>query len=42
MRVQQSQHFETIRIYKAADQKTQDDILQEYNRTLDADSLEST
>ena len=29
-------------IYKSADQKTQDDILQEYNRTLDADSLEST
>jgi len=42
MRVQQSQHFETIRIYKSADQKTQDDILQEYQRTLDADSLEST
>ena len=42
MRVQQSQHFETIRIYKSADQKTQDDILQEYHRTLDADSLEST
>ena len=42
MRVQQSQHFETIRIYKSADQKTQDDILQEYHRTLDADSLESS
>ena len=42
MRVQQSQHFETIRIYKSADQKTQDDILQEYHRTLDEDSLEST
>ena len=42
MRVQQSQHFETIRIYKSADQKTQDDILQDYQRTLDADSLEST
>ena len=42
MRVQQSQHFETIRIYKAADQKTQDDILHEYHRALDADSLEST
>ena len=41
MRVQQSQHFETIRIYKSTDQKTQDDILQEYHRTLDADSLES-
>ena len=42
MRVQQSQHFETIRIYKSADQKTQDNILQEYHRTLDEDSLEST
>ena len=42
MRVQQSQHFETIRIYKSADQKTQDDILQEYHRTLDEDSSEST
>ena len=42
MRVQQSQHFETIRIYKSADQKTQDDILEEYHRTLDADSLESS
>ena len=42
MRVQQSQHFETIRIYKSTDQKTQDDILQEYHRTLDADSLESS
>jgi len=42
MRVQQSQHFETIRIYKSADQKTQDDILQEYHRTLDVDSLESS
>ena len=42
MRVQQGQHFETIRIYKSADQKTQDDILQEYHRNLDADSLESS
>ena len=42
MRVQQSQHFETIRIYKSADQKTQDDILQEYHRALDGDSLESS
>ena len=42
MRVQQGKHFETIRIYKSADQKTQDDILQEYHRTLDADSLESS
>ena len=42
MRVQQGQHFETIRIYKSADQKTQDNILQEYHRTLDEDSLEST
>ena len=42
MRVQQGQHFETIRIYKSADQKTQDDILQEYHRNLDTDSLESS
>lgn len=38
LRVQQSQHFETIRIYKAADQKTQDAILQEYTRTIDAET----
>ena len=37
LRVQQSQHFETIRIYKAADQKTQDTILKEYQSTLDSE-----
>ena len=35
LRVQQGQHFETIRIYKSADQETQDAILQEYHRNLD-------
>ena len=40
LRVQQSRHFETIRIYKAADQNTQDTILQEYHRSLDAEPLE--
>ena len=39
LRVQQGQHFETIRIYKSADQETQDAILQEYHRTLDVDSI---
>lgn len=37
LRVQQSRHFETIRIYKAADQKTQDAVLHEYHQTLDAE-----
>ena len=37
LRVQQSQHFETIRIYKATDQKTQDAILKEYQSTLDSE-----
>jgi len=37
LRVQQSQHFEPIRIYKAVDQKTQDAILQEYLSTLDSE-----
>jgi len=37
LRVQQGQHFEAIRIYKAADQKTQDAILQEYLNTLDSE-----
>ena len=41
LRVQQSQHFETIRIYKSADQEAQDVILQEYHRTLNADTPES-
>ena len=40
MRVQQGQHFKTIRIYKSADQKTQDVVLHEYQRTIDADSPE--
>jgi len=40
LQVQQGQHFETIRIYKAADQKTQDAVLQEYQRTIDLDSPE--
>ena len=39
LRVQQSQHFEAIRIYKSADQETQDAILQEYHRTLNEDSI---
>ena len=39
LRVQQSQHFETIRIYKSADQEKQDATLQEYHRTLNEDSL---
>ena len=38
LRVQQSQHFETIRIYKSVDQDTQDAILQEYHRSLNEDS----
>ncbi|HCG72914.1 MAG TPA: segregation and condensation protein A, partial [Nitrospina sp.] len=42
LRIQQGQHFETIRIYKAADQKTQDAVLQEYQRTIDAEPSEST
>ena len=37
LRVQQGKHFETIRIYKAADQKTQDAILEEYQNTLDSE-----
>ena len=42
LRIQQGQHFETIRIYKAADQKTQDAVLQEYQRTIDTEPTEST
>jgi segregation and condensation protein A len=41
LRVQQTRHFETIRIYKAADQETQDDILQEYQHTMGSESSES-
>ena len=41
LRVQQNEHFETIRIYKAADQETQDTILQEYQQTMDSESSES-
>jgi len=37
LRVQQSQHFEAIRIYKSTDQKTQDAILKEYQSTLDSE-----
>ena len=40
LRIQQGQHFETIRIYKAADQKIQDAVMQEYQRTIEADSQE--
>ena len=40
LRVQQNEHFETIRIYKAADQETQDTILQEYQQTMDSESSE--
>jgi segregation and condensation protein A len=38
LRVQQARHFETIRIYKATDQKSQDAILQEYQHTMDSES----
>jgi len=38
LRIQQNQHFETIRIYKSVDQDTQDVILQEYHRSLNEDS----
>ena len=38
LRVQQTRHFETIRIYKSVDQETQDAILKEYNRTTDTES----
>ena len=41
LRVQQTRHFETIRIYKAADQETQDAILQEYNHSMGSESSES-
>ncbi len=38
LRVQQTDHFETIRIYKSADQETQDAILSDYHRTMDSES----
>ena len=41
LRVQQTIHFETIRIYKSADEETQDAILQEYHRTMDSESSDS-
>jgi segregation and condensation protein A len=41
LRVQQTRHFETIRIYKSADQQTQDAILDEYHRSIDSESSES-
>jgi len=42
LRVQQTNHFETIRIYKSADQETQDAILQDYHRTMDEEPPESS
>lgn len=41
LRVQQTRHFETIRIYKSADQQTQDSILEEYHQSIDFESSES-
>ena len=41
LRVQQTSHFEAIRIYKSADQDTQDAILQDYHRTMDSESSDS-
>ncbi len=40
LRVQQARHFETIRIYKAADQEAQDAILKEYQQAMGSDSSE--
>lgn len=40
LRVQQVRHFETIRIYKSADQETQDAILAEYHRSMNSESQE--
>ena len=42
LRVQQTNHFETIRIYKSADQETQDASLQDYHRTMDEEPPESS
>jgi segregation and condensation protein A len=41
LRIQQTHHFETIRIYKSADQDTQDAILDEYHRSMESESSES-
>ena len=41
LRVQQTRHFETIRIYKSADQETQDSILQDYHRSMDSEPSDS-
>ena len=38
LRVQQARHFETIRIYKAADQEAQDAIMREYQQAMGSDS----
>lgn len=38
LRVQQVRHFETIRIYKSADQETQDSILDDYHRSMESES----
>jgi len=40
LRVQQVRHFETIRIYKSADQEAQDAILAEYHRSMSSESQE--
>jgi len=37
LRIQQTRHFDTIRIYKSADQETQDEILADYHRTVEAE-----
>ena len=39
LRIQQTQHFETIRIYRGADQETQDAILAEYQHSIGSDSF---
>jgi segregation and condensation protein A len=41
LRVQQTRHFETIRIYKSVDQETQDSILQDYHRSMDSEPSDS-
>ena len=41
LRVQQARHFETIRIFKAADQEAQDAVLQEYQQAMGSNSSES-
>ncbi len=37
LRIQQTHHFETIRIYKAANQETQEAILKEYHRSTNSE-----